>query len=62
MDNKFRSDRLVGILGTDDLTKVLLIRSNTNRKIYLNEGYLRSRLSYIQQVNDGDTIQLLAQP
>lgn len=61
IDNKFRSEKLVGIIGTNDLTKITLKRSNTKRLVTLNEGYLRTRLSYIQQVDEGDYIELVAQ-
>lgn len=61
MDNKFKSDSLTGIIGTDDLTKIKVIRSNAKRTFNLNEGYLRSRMSYIQQVDEGEHIELLAE-
>lgn len=61
MDSKFKSEELVGIIGTNDLSKITLIRSNTKRIVTLSEGYLRTRLSYIQQVNEGEYIELVAQ-
>ena len=61
LDNKFKSDSLVGIIGTNDLTSITLIRSNTKRKATLNDGALRSRLSYIRHVDGEDNIELVAQ-
>lgn len=61
LDNKFKSNTLRGLIGTNDLTSIQLIRSNTNRKATLNDGYVRSRASYIQLVDQGDHIELLAQ-
>ena len=61
LDNKFRSNQLVDIIGTNDLSSIKMIRSNTKRIVNLNEGYLRTRLSYIQQVDAGDYIELLTQ-
>lgn len=58
MESKFKRDKLDGIIGTDDLSTVQLIRSHTKRVIELNEGYIRSRLSYIQQVDGDDYIEL----
>lgn len=59
MENKFKSDKLDGIIGTDDLSSIELIRSNTKRIVRLNENSLRSRLSYIQHVDEGDSIKLV---
>ena len=62
MDNKFKSTELVGIIGTDDLNTIDLIRSNTKRIIKLGDWALRTRLSYIKQVEGEHTIGLVAQP
>lgn len=61
MDNKFRSDYLVDIIGTDDLEDISLNRSNTKRVVKLGDWALRTRLSYIKQVDGDDTITLVAQ-
>lgn len=60
LDNKFKSDSLVDIVGTNDLSTIELIRSNNKRKIMLGDWALRSRVSYIQQV-EGDASIKLAQ-
>lgn len=61
LENKFKSNQLLGIIGTNDLSSINLIRSNTKRIVKLNEGSLRTRLSYIQHVNEGEYIELVAQ-
>ena len=53
LDNKFKSDTLVGILGTNDLSTVKLIRSENKRVLTLGDWALRKRQSYIQQVETG---------
>ena len=62
MDNKFKSSYLIDIIGTNNLEDISLIRSNNSRVISLGDWALRTRLSYIRQV-DGveDTIELMAQ-
>ena len=60
LDNKFKSDSLVDIVGTNDLSTIEIIRSNNKRKIMLGDWALRSRVSYIQQV-EGDASIKLAQ-
>jgi DNA gyrase/topoisomerase IV subunit A len=61
MDNKFKSSYLIDIIGTNNLEDISLIRSNTNRVISLGEWALRTRLSYIKQVDEDHTISLVAQ-
>lgn len=61
MENKFKSNVLLGIIGTDDLSKIDLIRSNTKRVIKLGDWAIRTRLSYIKQVDEGNSIELVAQ-
>lgn len=58
LDNKFRSEHLLGIIGTNDLTNILLKRSHTKRVLKLGDWAIRRRLSYLKQVEDGDTISL----
>lgn len=53
LENKFKSDSLVGILGTNDLSSVKLIRSNSKRILTLGDWAIRQRQSYIKQVDDG---------
>ena len=60
MDNKFRSDSLVDILATDTLEDISLKRGSSKRLVSLGEWALRSRLSYIKQVDEGN-ITLVAQ-
>lgn len=61
MDNKFKSDSLISIIGTNDLSGVILKR-DSKRDIKLGEWALRTRLSYIKQVESGETFSLVAQP
>lgn len=53
MESKLKSDNLLDIVGVDDLSKVEIVRSNNKRKLYLGDWAIRSRQSYIRQV-DGD--------
>lgn len=57
-DNKFRSTQLSGIIGTDDLTSIELIRSNTKKIIPLGEWAIRTRLSYVRHVEGDEYIEL----
>lgn len=61
LDNKFKSDHLVNIIGTSDLNSIELHRSNNRRVIKLGDWALRTRLSYIKQVDGKDNIELVAQ-
>lgn len=61
MDNKFKSDHLVGILGTNNLSNIELHRSNAKRVLSLGDYAIRTRLSYIKQVDGEATIELVAQ-
>lgn len=54
LDNKFRSDSLEGIIGTNDLTSVKMKKSNSKSSIPLGDWVLRTRLSYIKQVDAGE--------
>ena len=59
MDNKFKSNSLLGIIGTNDLSKLSIIRNNSKKRIPLGEWAVRTRLSYIKQVDEG-SIELVA--
>lgn len=62
MDNKFRSDHLNDIIGINNLEAISIKRSNSKRVIKLGDWALRTRLSYIRQVDgDDDIIKLVAQ-
>ena len=58
MSSKFKSSKLGGIIGTDDLGSVMMKRSNSKKDIPLGDWALRTRLSYIRQVEEGDYIKL----
>ena len=59
MDNKLKSNSLLGIIGTNDLSKLSIIRNNSKKRIPLGEWAVRTRLSYIKQVDEG-SIELVA--
>lgn len=61
MDNKFKSDYLKDIIGTNNLEDISINRSNSKRVIKLGDWVLRTRLSYIRQVDGDDIIKLVAQ-
>ena len=61
MDNKFKSDSLEGLLGTDDLSTINLHRSNTKKVIPLGDWAIRTRASYVKQVEDPYYISLVVQ-
>ena len=62
MDNKFRSDHLNDIIGINNLEDISIKRSDSKRVINLGDWALRTRLSYIRQVDgDDDIIKLVAQ-
>ena len=58
LDSKFKSDHLTGLVGTNDLTELNLLRSNTKKIIPLGDWAIRSRLSYIRQVENPHTIKI----
>ena len=58
MVSKFKSDHIIDIMGVDDLSEVSVDRSNTNRKLYLGDWAIRTRQSYIRQVEGDDYIKL----
>ena len=60
MESKFKSDSLVGLIGTDDLSKITLTKSDSKRSTTLGDWALRSRISYIKHTDKG-TISLFAQ-
>jgi len=60
-DNKFKSDSLLGIIGTDDLSTIRVDRSNTKRALYLGDWAIRTRLSYVRQVDGDESIELVVQ-
>lgn len=62
MDNKFKSNYLMDIIGTNNLEDISIRRSHTNKITKLGDWAIRSRLSYIKQVDDDDSIKLVAQP
>lgn len=53
MVSKFKSNRINGILAVDDLSHVSLLRGDTKKEIKLGEWAIRSRLSYIKQLEKG---------
>lgn len=61
MDNKFRSDHLNDIIGINNLEDISIKRSDSKRVIKLGDWALRTRLSYIRQVDGDDIIKLVAQ-
>lgn len=61
MYNKFKSDYLKDIIGTNNLEDISINRSNSKRVIKLGDWVLRTRLSYIRQVDGDDIIKLVAQ-
>lgn len=61
MDNKFRSDHLNDIIGINNLEDISIKRSDSKRVIKLRDWALRTRLSYIRQVDGDDIIKLVAQ-
>ena len=60
LESKFKSSTLIGLIGTNDLSSISFKRS-TNKLITLDTWALRTRLSYIRQVDDGDHIEIIAQ-
>ena len=59
-DNKFKSDSLIDLLGTDTLETISLKRGSNKKLVSLGDWALRTRLSYIKQVDEG-RIELIAQ-
>lgn len=58
LDNKFNSTSLVGIIGTNDLSKVKLHISNKKKVWDLGEWCVKSRLSYMRQADEGERMWL----
>ena len=60
MESKFKSIKLSGILGTNDLSEIKIQKSDSKRITNLGEWALRTRLSYIKHTEKGN-IRLFAQ-
>lgn len=62
MESKFKSSHLEGIIGTDDLESITLIRSDVKKNTTLGEWAIRVRASYVRIVDGEHTIELVAHP
>lgn len=58
-ESKLKSDHLTDIVGTNDLSTITVKCNNSERKIVLNEGWVKSRVSYSKQVDAPDYIEII---